>query len=225
MKLLALESADQGCSVAVWQDGELLERFELAPRRQTLLLLPWAEQLLAEAGLSLQQLDALAFGHGPGAFTGVRVATSVAQGLAFSADLPLVGISTLAALALGIKRQHQEADSLLPLLDARMGEIYLGAYEADADGLVSPLCDDRVCAPEPLPALPSRRWQAGGGGLVYAEQLGAQLTLAGQDLALYPQAASVAALAARELAAGRTQAAEDARPVYLRDKVTKGAVR
>lgn len=225
MKLLALESADQGCSVALWQDGDLRDRFEIAPRRQTLLLLPWVEQLLAEAGVSLPQLDAIAFGRGPGAFTGVRVATSVAQGLAFSQDLPLVEISTLASIAQQINTLQPEADGILPVMDARMSEMYLGAFERDADGLVTAIADEVVCAPDALPELPNRQWQAGGPGLVYADALAAQVTLAGQHLALYPQAATVATLGARAFKQGRAVAAEAARPVYLRDKVIRGAIR
>lgn len=225
MKILALESADQACSVALWLDGEVRERFEIAPRRQTLLLLPWVKEMLAVAGLSLSQLDGLAFGHGPGAFTGVRVATSVAQGLAFSANLPVVGVSTLAALAQGINERLPAADALLPVLDARMQEIYLGAYARDADGLVTALADDCVCPPESLPKLPKRDWQGGGGGLIYADTLATQLTLTGQTEALYPQAACVAALAARAFERGDAQEAVAVRPVYLRDKVIRGAIR
>lgn len=225
MKILALESADQACSVALWLDGDIQQRFEVAPRRQTLLMLPWVKAMLADAGLSLSQLDGLALGHGPGAFTGVRVATSVAQGLAFSADLPLVGVSTLAALAQGVNARVPGADALLPVLDARMQEVYLGAYERDADGLVSALVDDCVCPPARLPPLPARRWQAGGGGLIYADTLASQLTLAGHDAALYPQAACVATLAVRAFKRGEAQAAESVLPVYLRDKVIRGAIR
>lgn len=225
MKLLALESGDQACSVAIWQDGDIAERFELAPRRQTQLLLPWTEALLAEAGLTLAQLDAIAFGHGPGAFTGVRLATSVAQGLAFSHDLPVIGISTLASLAQQLNQQHPDAEGFLPLLDARMDEVYLGAYERDADGLVSALVDDCVCSPDKLPALPSRRWQAGGSGLVHEARLHAGIEMIAEDLALYPRAATVATLAARALQQGQAVAAIEARPVYLRDQVIQGAVR
>lgn len=225
MKILALESGDQACSVAIWQDGAVLERSEVAPRRQTQLLLPWVEGLLAEAALTLAQLDAIAFGHGPGAFTGVRLATSVAQGLAFSHDLPLVGVSTLASIALQLSVTHPQEPHFLALLDARMDEVYLGAYARDADGLVSALVDDCVCSPDRPPALPEWSWQAGGSGLVHAARLAAQLDLATQDLALYPQAATVATLAVRAFNQGQAVAAENARPVYLRDQVIQGAVR
>lgn len=225
MKLLALESADQACSVAIWQQGELLQRVELAPRQQTLKMLPWVKELLAEAGLSLTQLDAIAFGHGPGGFTGLRVATSVAQGLAFSANLPVVGISTLAALAYVIGKHKPQASYLLPVLDARMHEVYLGAYQRDQEGFVTPLAADQVCSPDALPLLPEHAWWAGGGGLVYEEKLAKSYRLAGGELALYPQAASVATLASRAVSRGEGGLAEDARPVYLRNKVVRGAIR
>ena len=101
MKLLALDTATEACSAAVWADGAVLERYEWAPRRHATLILPMIESVLAEAGLSVTQLDAIAVGRGPGAFTGVRIAVGIAQGIAFAADLPVAPVSTLAALALG----------------------------------------------------------------------------------------------------------------------------
>lgn len=225
MKILALESGDQACSVAIFQDGEVRERFEIAPRQQSLLLLPWVKEMLAETGLALAQLDAIAFGHGPGAFTGVRLATSIAQGLAFSRDLPVVGISTLASLAQQLNERHPAAEGFLPLLDARMHEVYLGAYRRDADGLVTAQVADSVCAPDRLPALPACRWQAGGSGLVHEQVLAQNLELAGADAGLSPRASAIARLAVRALAQGAGQAAAEARPVYLRDQVIQGAVR
>ena len=100
MKLLAFETATEACSVAVWVDGQVCERFQVAPRRHTELALPWAEALLAEAGIARAQLDAIAVGRGPGAFTGVRLAIGIAQGIALALDRPVLAVSTLAALAL-----------------------------------------------------------------------------------------------------------------------------
>ena len=105
MKLLALDTATEACSAAVWVDGAVLERYERAPRRHAALILPMIEAVLAEANLTPLQLDAIAFGRGPGAFTGVRIAIGIAQGIAFAADLPVVPISTLAALALGAAQE------------------------------------------------------------------------------------------------------------------------
>nr|VFJ96912.1 MAG: tRNA threonylcarbamoyl adenosine modification protein YeaZ [Candidatus Kentron sp. H]VFJ97120.1 MAG: tRNA threonylcarbamoyl adenosine modification protein YeaZ [Candidatus Kentron sp. H]VFK02851.1 MAG: tRNA threonylcarbamoyl adenosine modification protein YeaZ [Candidatus Kentron sp. H] len=137
MKILAIDTATDACSVALHLDGEYWGRHELAPRQHAEILLPRIRELLSEAGLSLNHLDALAFGRGPGAFTGVRIATSVAQGLAFGADLPVVPISSLHALAQGAWRERGERN-LLAALDARMGEVYWGAYRvAAAEALLS----------------------------------------------------------------------------------------
>lgn len=225
MKILALESGDSACSVAILQDGAVLARSELAPRGQSLLLLPWVKALLAEAGLALGAFDAIAFGHGPGAFTGVRLATSVAQGLAFSNDLPVIGVSTLASMALQLHDRQPQAVGLLPVLDARMQEIYLGAYQPDVDGLVTALSEDRLCAPDHLPPLPLLPWLAGGSGLLYQQALGQHLELAGTEESIYPQAAAIARLAVRIRVQGGGQLAETAGPVYLRDQVIQGAVR
>ena len=125
MKLLAFETATEACSVALWIDGDVRERFELAPRRHAELSLPWAEQLLAEAGIAKSQLDAIAVGRGPGAFTGVRLAIAIAQGIALALDRPVVPVSTLAALAM-----QSPGERILAAIDARMGEVYLGGVRS-----------------------------------------------------------------------------------------------
>ena len=125
MKLLALDTATEACSVALNIDGELTEHYELLPRRHSRELLPMVEKIIAAAGLSLTQLDAVAFGCGPGAFTGLRVATAMAQGLAFGADLPVIPVSTLAALAQQAHRCYQSTH-VLAAIDARMDEVYWG---------------------------------------------------------------------------------------------------
>ncbi|MGB5065729.1 MAG: tRNA (adenosine(37)-N6)-threonylcarbamoyltransferase complex dimerization subunit type 1 TsaB, partial [Candidatus Competibacter sp.] len=145
MKLLALDTATDACSAAVWVDGVVHERYELAPRRHAALILPMIEAVLAEAGLRPAQLDAVAFGRGPGAFTGVRIAVGIAQGIAFAADLPVVPVSTLAALALGVGRETGHA-RLAVALDARMSEVYWGTYVVTADD-AELLGEERVCAP------------------------------------------------------------------------------
>ena len=132
MKLLAIETSTEACSVALYVDGEIAERHELAPRRHTQLVLPWADELLAHAGLAKSQLDAIAVGRGPGAFTGVRLAIALAQGLALALDRPVLPVSTLATLAM-----QGQGPRILAAIDARMGEVYLGAFLRDADGLVT----------------------------------------------------------------------------------------
>ena len=125
MKVLAFETSTEACAVALHVDGRTLERFELAPRRHAELALPWADALLAEAGVSRAQLDAVAVGRGPGAFTGVRLGIGLAQGIALALDLPVVPVSTLQVLAL---RAPAHADKVLACIDARMGEVYAAAY-------------------------------------------------------------------------------------------------
>ena len=224
MKLLALETATDSCSVALWDNGRIEERFEAGQRRQTERVLPMLEEILAVAGWKLGQLDAIAYGQGPGAFTGVRVAVSVAQGLGFAADIPLIGISTLAASAHGAAREHGDGNWLIGL-DARMGELYLGGYKVTR-GSVQVLLEDCVAAPSALPALPVGQWRgAGSGGLYLDAMRSSWSTLLDWDATQLPHAASVAALAALQRAAGGGVPAEQARPVYLRDRVIQGAIR
>src|SRR5690606_39267052 len=143
MKLLAFELATEACSVALWIDGEVRERHEVAPRRHAELALPWAEALLAEAGIARRDLDGLAVGRGPGAFTGVRLGLSIVQGIALGLDLPVVGASTLAVLAAGAAREAGGDARVLAAIDARMGEVYAGAFEVAA-GAVRPLGPETV---------------------------------------------------------------------------------
>ncbi|MFZ4702392.1 MAG: tRNA (adenosine(37)-N6)-threonylcarbamoyltransferase complex dimerization subunit type 1 TsaB, partial [Candidatus Methylumidiphilus sp.] len=134
MKLLSLETSTEACSAALYLDGEITERYQLAPQQHNKLILPMIQSLLAEADLKLHQLDALAFGRGPGSFTGVRIAAGIVQGLAFGADLPVAPVSTLAAMA---QEVFAESDSqyALPCIDARMGEVYWGVYRRGNDGM------------------------------------------------------------------------------------------
>ena len=202
--------------VALLEDqGEPLEQCQLAPREQTRLLLPMVQALLSESGWSLGQLDGIAFGHGPGAFTGVRVATSVAQGLAFSAGLPLVGVSTLASCALAAAREHG-AGHWLAAFDARMGQLYAGGYRILEDGTVTCEVADCLCDPAAMPALPGGDWRGAG-------DTRATVSRWYSDVA--PRAATVAQLAMPSLIAGDTLSPEQAAPVYLRNQVIQGAIK
>lgn len=210
--------------MALWDNGRIEERFEAGQRRQTERVLPMLEEILALAGWKLSQLDAIAFGQGPGAFTGVRVAVSVAQGLGFAADIPLIGISTLAASAHGAAIEHGDGNWLIGF-DARMGELYLGGYSVTKGG-VQTLLEDCVAAPSALPPLPGGEWRGAGSGALHLDAMrSAWPTLLDWDATQLPHAASVAALAAVEHAAGGGVPAEQARPVYLRDRVIQGAIR
>lgn len=217
MKLLALETSTEACSAALAVDGVIVESFQVAPRAHTELILAMVDRLLADAGLTLRQLDRLAFGRGPGAFTGVRIGTGVVQGLAYALDLPVVPISTLAALADGARRESG-ARRVLAAIDARMGEVYWGAFQVADDGVLTALGEECVCPPHAVELPPDDGWHGVGTGWgAYPDALGARLgpKLAGWSAERWPRARDVAALALDGVAV----AAAEALPVYLRDQV------
>lgn len=223
MKLLAIDTATEGCSVCFWHDGESLSRLEVQPRKHAELILPMIDEVLSEAGVSLSQLDSLAFGRGPGAFTGVRIATGVIQGIAYGSDLPVVPVSTLRALAQRVYTQHQ-ADRVLAAFDARMQEVYFGAFELDADALMQPVIDEIVIKPDALQldVMIDNNWVGAGSGWdVYEAVL---LNSLGSELAhVYPdmitRADEIAELAVNDFALGKAVDAEQALPIYLRNEV------
>lgn len=220
-RILALETATDACSVAICVDGDVRECFELAPRRHLLLLLPFVDRLLADAGLVAGQLDAIAFGRGPGSFTGLRIAASVAQGLAYGAGLPVIPVSTLATVAQCCAREC-DAGMVLAALDARMQEVYHGAFRRAADGLVLAAGEEGVCAPDALPVPPDADWYAAGDGWsAHGDRLRARLPyrLAGEMPEARPHAADTARLAAALFARGEALPPEQAVPVYLRNHV------
>lgn len=220
MKILAIDTATEACSAALLVDGESRERFRIAPRQHTELILPIVESLLDEAGLTLSQLDLIAFGRGPGAFTGVRIASAVTQGLAFSSDLPVAPVSTLAALAWSCWRERGVSE-MLPAIDARMAEVYWGGYRVENDTLVA-VQDECVCRPEEVPRPPDGHWfGCGTGWYAYGVRLHRHLDrpLAGWVGECLPQARDIAELGAQMHAQGDTVAPELALPVYLRDQV------
>lgn len=220
MNLLAIETATEACSVALIHGEQLIARSEIAPRRHTELVLPMADELLAEAGIGRHALNMIAVGRGPGAFTGVRLGVSLAQGMALGLDLPVITISSLAALAL--EAPEEEDTAILAVIDARMGEIYAACYRRDGNGGLIALDEERICTADSLQLPKASAWQVvGSGWATYATVLCGRLTgtLRSADGMRYPQAAHVAELAMREFKAGRVPAAELALPVYLRDKV------
>ncbi len=221
MKVLAIETATEACSAALLIDDQISVRYQVQPRMHSKLILPMMDELLSEAGLALASLDAIAFGRGPGAFTGVRIAVGVAQGAAFAADLPVVPVSTLAALAQrGYREQGQR--QLLPAFDARMSEVYWGAYQVDEEGLVVPVIDEEVSAPERVTSPPPGSWHGIGTGWgSYAEGLQQRLSglVVSIDGKLFCSAQDVALLGAAGVRTGRAVPAEEAAPIYLRDKV------
>jgi len=219
MKLLALDTAGTRCSVALLLDGRLAELDAPAERLQAEHVLPMVERLLGDAGLALRSLDAIAFGRGPGAFTGLRVATSVAQGLAYGADLPVVPVSDLAALAAAAVRVHK-VERVLACLDARMQEVYWAAYESRTGDLVA-LSEEALSPPSAVSAPSTGPWfGAGPGWGAYGEVLKARIPqLMGTDPALLPTAGDIARLGQIAFGKGGCVPPEQALPVYLRDKV------
>lgn len=217
MKVLALETATAACSVALLVDDATFEAHTVAPRQHTGLLLGMVEQVLAEGGVSRNGLDLVAFGRGPGAFTGVRVAAAVAQGLALARDLPVAPVSTLAALAAGGARLTG-ARRVAAGLDARRDEIYFAALE-----FPSPLAAghvviaDCVLAPQDVTLADAAAWLAvGNGWSTYAARLPAALAAMPRHDLLYPHASDVARLGLTAHLAGASVAACDAHPFYLR---------
>ncbi|WP_252176913.1 tRNA (adenosine(37)-N6)-threonylcarbamoyltransferase complex dimerization subunit type 1 TsaB [Endozoicomonas sp. 4G] len=220
MKILALDSATEACSVALNLEGEIVEHFQLLPRRHSRELLGMVDNLLQKQGISRFDLDALAFGRGPGAFTGLRIAAAMVQGLAFAIEKPVVEVSTLRALAQEGFREHQ-ANAVLAAIDARMGEVYWGAFR-EQDGLMQPVMEEQVVAPEKV-VLPGgvfggeQSWLGMGTGWQFEDQLAAKVVKCYPEA--YPRAADIAILAAADFNQGLAVSAEQARPVYLRDKV------
>ena len=228
MKLLAIETATEACSVALWIDGEVRERFGIAPRQHAELALPWAEALLIEAGIAKSQLDAIAVGRGPGAFTGVRLAVALAQGIALALDRPVVPVSTLAALAApfllparGEKVPKADEGQAIAAIDARMGEIYVAAFRRDGDSIIA-TSDEVVIAPNDYELPEGEGWIGVGTGFAAADgalqsRIGSRFTSI--DAVALPHAADVARLGASAFANGGGLAPERLEPAYLRNNV------
>lgn len=226
-KILALDTSTDACSVALACDGVITEEFAIIPREHTKRLLPMVDDLLTEKGVSLAELDAIAFGRGPGSFTGLRICIGVVQGLAFGADLPVIPVSTLTAMAAGAYRMlNIDAEkSLLVALDARMDEIYWGLYQHSTESGVTVLGGEHVMAPnlvaEQLQAIDAGQ-KSGlvgiGPGWHYPAMQG--LATEAVHLEFHPHAYDIAALACDAFVRGETVSALDAEPVYLRDKVS-----
>lgn len=215
MRLLAFETATRRLSVALWQDGAIVERAEDLANGGSERLLPWVHELLAEAGFALTGIDGIALGAGPGGFTGLRLACGVAQGLAYGLDLPVVVVSSLEALALASGERDVWA-----CLDARMNEVYGAAYRVDGDRVVQQMAP--VCVPPANAPVPAFRGGCGAGDGFAA--YGPLLLARKPDLRtvradVFPTAAAVLRLAAPRFGCGDAVAAASAQPIYVRDKV------
>jgi len=209
MKFAAFETATEWCSAAVWIDGDIAGAEVQAGNRHSELLLPMLDRLLADAGISIAQLDAVAFGAGPGSFTGLRIACGIAQGLALARDLPVAGVSTLEAMA-----EESGASRVVACLDARMREVYYSALEKDGlrwREVVAPQC----VAPAAVRPPSGDGWTGCGNGFAVYGPLGFASVIPD----IHPSAMAIARLAAPRLAAGEGVDASLAAPLYVRDKV------
>ena len=220
MRLLALDTSTEYLSLALLVDGHWYVRALHAGQTHSQRILPLARELLDEAGVEMTDLQGIAFGAGPGSFTGLRIGCGVAQGLAFGADLPVVGVSTLLALAHGEDAKQSGATRVIACLDARMGEVYHAAYikEGEAWREVSV---PGLYKPELVPTLAGEGWTGIGSGwaayevlqTAYADQVDAVFAQA------YPHALAIAELAEPMFAAGLGVPAAEAAPIYIRNKV------
>ena len=216
MNFAAVETSGEWCSVALWAGGEIAALERRAGHRHGELVLPMLERLLARRGLSARALDAVAFGAGPGAFTGLRIACGVAQGLALARGIPVLGVSTLEAVA-----EESGARRAVVCLDARMREVYYAALERTPEGWREAI-EAQCVAPAAAPLPAGEGWQGCGNGFAaYGESLRGRLgaLLARVSAETHPSAVAVARLAAPRLAAGEGVDAALAAPRYLRDKV------
>ncbi|MBA1145817.1 tRNA (adenosine(37)-N6)-threonylcarbamoyltransferase complex dimerization subunit type 1 TsaB [Ectothiorhodospiraceae bacterium WFHF3C12] len=222
MNILAIDSATEACSVALAGDTGTFSRFQETARGHSQLLLSMIAEVLGEAGLTRSALTHVAFTRGPGSFTGVRIAAGVAQGLALGLGLPLAPVSSLAAIA---QRAHREfgAVRVAAAIDARMGEVYWGAYELNAAGVMEPVLDEAVSPPEQVARPPGRGWRGYGTGWAsYPRALQERLgdSLEGSGEALLPSALDLIPMARMLIESGATVGPAEAQPVYLRDRVT-----
>lgn len=225
MKFLALDTSTEACSVALALDGQILALDEVCPQQHSKRILPMVQQLLSDAGVSLYQLDGIIFGRGPGSFTGVRIGVSVAQGLAFGADLPVFGVSTLAAMAQAAAVQ-QNATEVIAAIDARMAEVYIAAYTLDEAGLMQAITPEIAAKPAALPevltslSFTSQLLGVGTGWQTYPQALQQLAPALIADSILYPSAQFMLPFASRAWQQQLFVSAEQAEPVYVRDEVT-----
>lgn len=222
MKLLAIETATESCSAALLDNDEIFSISEVAPRRHNEIILTMCEQVLAQGQIRLAQLDAIAFGRGPGAFTGVRLAASVTQGIALGQDLPVVPVSSLASLA-QTAFESVQATQVLACIDARMQEVYFGQYALNDQKIMQLVGEESVTPPNMINVTVNDEYYgAGSGWKAYAEvmqqSLGKKLSY---DENLFPQAEHVAKLAKIYFQQGNSVSAAEALPVYLRDNVAE----
>lgn len=221
MNILALDTCTEMCSAAVIFNGNLYERSEITQRGHSEKILAMLDAVMADAECSLSDIDVVAFGRGPGSFTGVRIGVGVAQGIAFARKLPVVPVSTLAAVAQVAIDTHS-AKHIAVAMDARMGEVYTASFVAE-NGLAKAVDDERVCPPAMfMPANDVQWFAAGTGWAEYDTILQANFSSKIEATqTLLPTAAAIAKLGSDMAEQGASIAADQAVPVYLRDNVAK----
>ena len=223
MKILAVETATEACSAALYDGESLLERYQLAPREHNNLILPMIESLLEEAQWQMGDIEGLAFGAGPGSFTGVRIAAGVIQGLALALKVQVVRVSTLAALADDGMRELN-VERVIAAIDARMGEVYWGRYHKNEKGQMILIDDEKVIDPNQVPIPPAGYDLGIGSGWgtyqeILSSRLGVPPTVILPDR--FPRARAIARIGLRGFVEGLDVPASEAQPSYLRDNVAK----
>lgn len=217
--IAALDTSTEACSVALLCNKESIFRYVVEPRIHAKALLPMLDELLAEAGISPKRLDGVAFGCGPGAFTGVRIGTAAAQAIALGGELPVAPVSTLASIAHRCFREHGK-EKVAVAIDARMGEVYWGAYRIEESGIVEKVCDEQVCNPAQADRLDSTWSAAGTGWQAYNPALGQATDVTVEEgIDPFPHALDILLMGSRQLLKGDGVSPEHALPVYLRDNV------
>ncbi len=218
---ITLDTSTDGCSVALQVNGKVTSQFEIAPRRHTDIVLTMLKQLLTEAQCQIKDVDAIAFGCGPGSFMGVRLATGVAQGLAFGAGVPVIPISSLQVLA-QTAFQATKVNNIVAAWDARMAEVYWGIYQANADGIMMPVQGDVITPPQDI-YIPEDKYYllAGNAWQAYETDIASHLSDRHYDIKTdcYPHAEAMLVLAEYYFAAGKAMPPEKAEPSYLRNDV------
>ncbi|MDG1750234.1 MAG: tRNA (adenosine(37)-N6)-threonylcarbamoyltransferase complex dimerization subunit type 1 TsaB [Thalassotalea sp.] len=222
-KYLAIDASTEACSVALSLENKVISEFELCPQSHSIVLLPMIDRILKQADITLSELDGLVFGRGPGSFTGVRIGVGVAQGLAFSADLPVVGISTLQTMAQQAYEKYQQTE-VIAAIDARMSEIYAGYYKLNEHGIMAAMVEETVLAPAELSQYLKEHtrgcYGVGSGWDAYSAELTSLKTNNGSPELLFPDASAMLTIAKKEFDSGNAVSAEHAQPVYVRDTVS-----
>lgn len=221
-RILAIDTATEACSVALWDNGKVYRHFEISPREHTQKILPTIQHILADADITLTELDAIAFGRGPGSFTGVRIGVGVAQGLALGASLPMIGVSNLMTMAQGAY-ETRGAKRVITAIDARMGEVYFAAYELNNEQWQAVFAEQVISPELALSHIQTLQgqWHYAGTGFQAYPQLAevTSPTLSDSQITL-PAAENMLVLALKEWFNGNTMAAAEAEPTYLRNEVT-----